>query len=49
MSNSVTIFSQLSWVHIQTRRSYLDFVVQFDNLRLDDVRWTPYSDDAVHD
>lgn len=32
---------------MQTRKSYPDFVGQFDVLRDDEVRWEPYSQEAV--
>jgi hypothetical protein len=35
------------WAHVQNRRSYLSFVAEFDDLKDDDVRWTPYSHDKV--
>ena len=34
---------QPSWVGVQTRKSYPDFVGQFDALVDADVRWTPYT------
>ena len=34
---------QLSWVGVQTRKPYPDFVGQFDTLVDTDVRWTPYT------
>lgn len=34
---------QPSWVHVQSRRAYPDFVGQFDAMNDDEVRWTPYS------
>jgi len=34
---------QPSWVGVQTRKSYHDFVGQFDALVDTDVRWTPYT------
>lgn len=32
---------------MQTKKSYPDFVGQFDVLRDDEVRWTPYSHETV--
>lgn len=34
---------QPSWAGVQTRKSYPDFVGQFDALVDADVRWTPYT------
>ena len=34
---------QPSWVGVQTRKSYHDFVGQFDALVDTDVKWTPYT------
>ena len=34
---------QPSWVGVQTRKSYYDFVGQFDALVDTNVRWTPYT------
>ena len=34
---------QPSWVGVQTRKSYPDFMGQFDALVDADVRWTPYT------
>ncbi|WVZ62201.1 hypothetical protein U9M48_011974 [Paspalum notatum var. saurae] len=39
--------SQFAYAHVQTRKSYPDFVGQFDVLRDDEVRWEPYSQEAV--
>ncbi|WVZ88122.1 hypothetical protein U9M48_034673 [Paspalum notatum var. saurae] len=39
--------SQFAYAHVQTRKSYPDFVGQFDVLRDDEVRWEPYSHEAV--
>jgi hypothetical protein len=38
---------QASYAHDQTKRAYKDFVGQFDALTDADVRWTPYSEEAV--
>ncbi|WVZ62635.1 hypothetical protein U9M48_012355 [Paspalum notatum var. saurae] len=38
--------SQFAYAHVQTRKSYPDFVGQFDVLRDDEVRWEPYSREA---
>ena len=38
---------QTSYAHEQTKRTYKDFVGQFDSLTDADVRWTPYSEAAV--
>jgi hypothetical protein len=38
---------QTSYAHDQTKRAYKDFVRQFDALMDADVRWTPYSDEAI--
>ena len=38
---------QTSYAHDQTKRTYKDFVGQFDALTDADVRWTPYSEEAV--
>ncbi|WVZ95804.1 LOW QUALITY PROTEIN: hypothetical protein U9M48_041522 [Paspalum notatum var. saurae] len=35
--------SQFAYAHVQTRKSYPDFVGRFDVLRDDEVRWEPYS------
>ena len=34
---------QPSWVGVQVRKSYPDFVGQFDSLVDKDVRWTPFT------
>ncbi|WVZ88790.1 hypothetical protein U9M48_035264 [Paspalum notatum var. saurae] len=39
--------SAFTYAHVQTRKSYPDFVGQFDVLRDDEVRWEPYSVAAV--
>ena len=39
---------QPSWVSVQMRKSYPDFVGQFDALVDADVRWTPYSAGDIH-
>jgi hypothetical protein len=36
-----------SYAHDQTKRAYKDFVGQFDAFTDTDVRWTPYSEEAV--
>ncbi|WVZ69581.1 hypothetical protein U9M48_018349 [Paspalum notatum var. saurae] len=38
---------RFAYAHVQTRKSYPDFVGQYDVLRDDDVRWQPYSVEAV--
>jgi hypothetical protein len=38
---------QTSYAHDQAKRVYKDFVGQFDALTDADVRWTPYSEEAV--
>jgi hypothetical protein len=38
---------QTSYAHDQTKRAYKDFVGQFDTLTDVDVRWTPYSEEAI--
>jgi hypothetical protein len=38
---------QISDAHNQTKRAYKDFVSQFNSLTDVDVRWTPYSDEAI--
>ncbi|WVZ62589.1 hypothetical protein U9M48_012323 [Paspalum notatum var. saurae] len=38
---------RFAYAHVQTRKSYPDFVGQFDVLRDDEVRWEPYSPEAV--
>jgi hypothetical protein len=38
---------QTSYAHDQTKRVYKDFVGQFNALTDADVRWTPYSEEAV--
>jgi hypothetical protein len=38
---------QASYSHDQTNRAYKDFVGQFDTLTDVDVRWMPYSEEAV--
>jgi hypothetical protein len=38
---------QTSYAQDQTMRAYKDFVGQFDALTDADVRWTPYSKEAV--
>jgi hypothetical protein len=38
---------QASYAHEQTNRAYKDFVGQFDSLMDTNVRWTPYSKEAI--
>ena len=38
---------QATWVSEQTKKSYKDFVSQIDSLTDDEVRWTPYSQQAI--
>ena len=38
---------QATWVSEQTKKSYKDFVGQIDSLTDDEVRWTPYSQQAI--
>jgi hypothetical protein len=38
---------QTSYAHDQTKREYKDFVGQFDTLTDADVRWMPYSEEAI--
>jgi hypothetical protein len=38
---------QTSYAHDQTKRVYKDFISQFDALTDADIRWTPYSEEAV--
>ena len=38
---------QATWVSEQTKKSYKDFVGQIDSLTDDEVRWTPYSHQAI--
>jgi hypothetical protein len=38
---------QASYAHEQTKMTYKDFVGQFDSLTDADVRWTPYSEEAI--
>jgi hypothetical protein len=38
---------QTSYAQDQTKRAYEDFVGQFDALTNADVRWTPYSEEAI--
>jgi hypothetical protein len=40
---------QTSYAYDQTKRAYKDFVRQFNALTDVDVRWTPYSEEAVAD
>ncbi|WVZ98765.1 hypothetical protein U9M48_044156 [Paspalum notatum var. saurae] len=39
--------SRFAYAHVRTRKSYPDFVGRFDVLRDDEVRWEPYSREAV--
>ena len=36
-------FVQKSWAHVQSRRSYPEFVAEFDRLTPEDIVWEPYS------
>ncbi|WVZ54694.1 hypothetical protein U9M48_005456 [Paspalum notatum var. saurae] len=38
---------KFAYAHVQTRKSYPDFVGQFDVLRDDEIRWEPYSMEAM--
>jgi hypothetical protein len=38
---------QTSYAHEQTKRAYKDFVRQFNALTDVDVRWMPYSEEAI--
>jgi hypothetical protein len=38
---------QTSYAHDQTKRAYKDFVRRFDALTDTDIRWTPYSEEAI--
>jgi hypothetical protein len=38
---------QTSYAHDQTKRVYKDFIGQFDALTDADVKWTPYSEEAI--
>jgi hypothetical protein len=38
---------QTSYSYDQTKRAYKDFVEQFNALTDADVRWTPYSEEAI--
>ncbi|CAN6243884.1 unnamed protein product [Urochloa humidicola] len=46
---SVWCLRKPSWVGVQTKKSYPDFVGQFDTLVDTDVRWTPYTVVDIHD
>ncbi|CAO2144172.1 unnamed protein product [Urochloa humidicola] len=37
-----------SWVGSQSRKAYLDFVGQFDQLMDANIRWTPYTANLIH-
>ena len=39
---------QLQWVGTSTKKSYADFVGMFDALVDDDVQWTPYTEEQIH-
>ena len=39
---------QKSWAHVQYRRSYPEFVADFDRLTPEDVVWEPYSQLAIN-
>jgi len=41
-------FVQKSWAHVQSRRSYPEFVAEFDRLTPEDVVWEPYSQLAIN-
>lgn len=43
VTNSKSIFTQLTWVGAQTKKSHPDFAGMFDALRDTDVRWDPFS------
>ena len=49
MHFNTLLSSQPVWAHVQTKKSYPDFVAQFDALTDDDVRWTPYDADDVYE
>jgi hypothetical protein len=38
---------QTSYAHEQMKRAYKDFVDQVDSLTDVDIRWTPYSKEAI--
>jgi hypothetical protein len=38
---------QTSYAHDHTKKTYKDFVRQFDAFTDADVRWTPYSEEAI--
>jgi hypothetical protein len=38
---------QALYAHEQTKRAYKDFIGQFDSLKGEDVRWTPYTEEAI--
>ena len=38
---------QKTWAHVQTRRSYPEFVAEFDRLTPEDIVWEPYSPSAI--
>ena len=38
---------QPTWANEQTKKSYRDFVSQIDSLTDEEVRWTPYSQQAI--
>jgi hypothetical protein len=38
---------QTAYAHDQTKRAYKDFVGQFNSFTDADVRWTPYSEEAI--
>ena len=42
------LITQPAWVGVQTKKSYLDFVDQFDALTDSDVSWMPYTLDQIH-
>lgn len=38
---------QRNYAHVQVRRSYPEFVFEFDRLQPNDVVWEPYTEEAV--
>ena len=38
---------QPGYAHVQAKKAHPDFVGQFDHLRDDEVRWTPYTQEMV--
>ena len=41
------LFLQKTWAHVQTRRSYTEFVAEFNRLTPEDIVWEPYSPSAI--